>query len=158
MRYIGLCVFSLPISHVIIVRIRVLYLIIIIKSEVWPIFHCLGLSHETTVCAVCHCIFLWQQNGHNFVDNNFKFFSRNETCYILIKISLEFVANGPDVQKPALVWRIKSHKSDIIFMGQVSHENRVRFLLRCVVVTAEMASGTYSISWDRAYSGRHTNK
>ena len=32
--------FSLPISLMMIVRIRVLYLIIIIKSEVWPICHC----------------------------------------------------------------------------------------------------------------------
>ena len=41
-----------------IVRIRVLYLIIIIKSEVWPICHCLGLGHETMVCAVCLPVFL----------------------------------------------------------------------------------------------------
>ena len=34
MQYMGLCVFSLPISLMIIVRIRVLYVIIIIKSEV----------------------------------------------------------------------------------------------------------------------------
>ena len=26
---------------------------IIIKSKVWPICHCLGLGHETMVCAVC---------------------------------------------------------------------------------------------------------
>ena len=38
--------FSLPISLMIIMRIRVLYLIIIIKSEVWPICHSLGLGHE----------------------------------------------------------------------------------------------------------------
>ena len=36
----------------------VLNLIIIIKSEVWPICHCLGLGHETMVCAVCLLIFL----------------------------------------------------------------------------------------------------
>ena len=30
-----------------------LCLIIIIKSEVWTIIHCLGLGHETMVCAVC---------------------------------------------------------------------------------------------------------
>ena len=34
------------------VRIRVLYLIIIIESEVWPIFHCVGISHGTVVWAV----------------------------------------------------------------------------------------------------------
>ena len=32
-------------------------LIIIIKSEVWTITHCLGLGHETKVCAVCLSIF-----------------------------------------------------------------------------------------------------
>ena len=39
--------------------IYVLCLIIIIKSEVWTITHCLGLGHETMVCAVCFSIFLW---------------------------------------------------------------------------------------------------
>ena len=36
-----------------------LCLIIIIKSEVWTIIHCLGLGHESMVCAVCRFIFLW---------------------------------------------------------------------------------------------------
>ena len=34
------------------------YLIIIIKSKVWPICHCLGLDNETMVCAVCLSICL----------------------------------------------------------------------------------------------------
>ena len=33
--------------------------IIIIKSEVWIVNHCLGLGHETMVCAVCLNMFLW---------------------------------------------------------------------------------------------------
>ena len=37
----------------------VLYLIIIIKSKVWIVNHCLGLGHETMVCAVCLNMFLW---------------------------------------------------------------------------------------------------
>ena len=49
-----LFVFSLLISPLMIVRI--LYLIIIIESEAWPI--CLGLCHETMVCAVCLSIFV----------------------------------------------------------------------------------------------------
>ena len=53
LQYVGLCVFSLPISFVMIERIYILCLIIIIKSEVWTITHCLGLGHETMVCAVC---------------------------------------------------------------------------------------------------------
>ena len=36
----------------------VLCLIITIKSEVWIINHCLGLGHETMVCAVCLTLFL----------------------------------------------------------------------------------------------------
>ena len=53
----GLCVFSLPISVVMIERIYILCLIIIIKSEVWTITHCLGLGHETMVSAVCLSVF-----------------------------------------------------------------------------------------------------
>ena len=53
-QFMGLCVVSLPISVVMTVRISVLYLIIIIKSEVWPICHCLGLGHETMVGAVMY--------------------------------------------------------------------------------------------------------
>ena len=33
--------------------------LIIIKSEVWTITHCLGWGHETMMCAVCLSIFLW---------------------------------------------------------------------------------------------------
>ena len=57
-QYVGLYVFSLPISLVMIERIYILCLIIIIKSEVWTITHCLGLGHETMVSAVCLSIFL----------------------------------------------------------------------------------------------------
>ena len=52
MLYIRLCVLSSPISVMMIVRIPLLDLVIIIKSEVWPNYHCLGLGHETIVCAV----------------------------------------------------------------------------------------------------------
>ena len=58
-QYVGLCVFSLPISLVMIDRMYILCLIIIIKSEVWTITHCLGLGHQTTVCAVCLSAFLF---------------------------------------------------------------------------------------------------
>ena len=34
-----------------IVRINLFYIDIIIKSEVWPIYHCLGLVHEIIVFA-----------------------------------------------------------------------------------------------------------
>ena len=52
MQYMGLCLLSLHIS-LMIVRIRMLHLIFIIKSEICPIRYCLGLDHETMVCAVC---------------------------------------------------------------------------------------------------------
>ena len=42
--------------------IYILCLIIIIKSEVWTITYCLGLGHETMVCAVCLSIFLYTCN------------------------------------------------------------------------------------------------
>ena len=59
LQYVGLCVFSLPISLVMIERIYILCLIIIIKSEIWTINHCLWLDHETMVCAVCLSIYLY---------------------------------------------------------------------------------------------------
>ena len=58
-QYVGLDVFSSPISLVMIERIYMLCLIIIIKSEVWTITHCVGLRHETMVSAVCLSIFLF---------------------------------------------------------------------------------------------------
>ena len=59
LQYVGLFVFSLPISLVMIEIIYILCLIIIIKSEVWTVTHCLGLGHETMVSAVCLSIFLF---------------------------------------------------------------------------------------------------
>ena len=58
MQYMELCVFSLSIYLMTIVRIHVLYLIIIVKLKLWTICHCLGLGHETIVYAVCLSIFL----------------------------------------------------------------------------------------------------
>ena len=72
MQYIGLCVFSVSISLMMIVRICVLYLIIIIKSEVWSICHCLRLRHETMVCAECLLIFyhVYLSRGHTITSNS----------------------------------------------------------------------------------------
>ena len=63
MQYMGLCVSSLPISLMMIVRIHVLVvvlllLLLIVKSEVWPVCYCLGIGHEAMVWAVCLFIFL----------------------------------------------------------------------------------------------------
>ena len=59
-QYVGLYVFSLLIYIVMIVRINILCLIIITKSEVWTITHCLGLGHETMVSAVCLSIYSYR--------------------------------------------------------------------------------------------------
>ena len=59
MQYIRLCIFSLPIYLTSNVRIHVFCLIIIIKSQVWPICHCLGLGQETMLYAVCPSIFFF---------------------------------------------------------------------------------------------------
>ena len=56
-QYVGLCVFPFPLRWS---REYIYFcLTIIIISEVWTITHCLGLGHETMVCAVCLSIFLW---------------------------------------------------------------------------------------------------
>ena len=55
--YGSVCI-SLPISLTMIVIIRVLYLVIIIKSKVWPICHCIELVRETMACAACLFTFL----------------------------------------------------------------------------------------------------
>ena len=57
-QYVGLYVFSLPISLVMIERIYILCLIIITTLKVWTITHCLGSGHETMVSTVCLSIFL----------------------------------------------------------------------------------------------------
>ena len=50
-----------------------------------------------------------RQNGRHFADDSFKFIFLNENAWILIKISLKFVPNGPIDNNPALVqiiaWR-----------------------------------------------------
>ena len=46
----------------------VLCLIIIIKSEVWIIIHCLGLGQETMVCAVCLYILLDEKPKKSFIN------------------------------------------------------------------------------------------
>ena len=60
-QYMGLYVLSLPIYLVMIEIICIVCLIIIIKSEVWAITHCLGSGLETMVSAVCLSIFLYNR-------------------------------------------------------------------------------------------------
>ena len=78
----GLCVFSLHISLVMIERIYILCIIIIIKWElVWTITHCLGLGHETMVCAVCLSVFLWKLWKRLAFSVTFTIFSTYNTSY-----------------------------------------------------------------------------
>ena len=65
-------------------NIYILCLIIIIKSEVWTITHCLGLGHETMVSAVCLFIFLlvvWI--GH--IKFSIIYFDTCHTCFTFIQ-------------------------------------------------------------------------
>ena len=68
---VGLCVFSLPISMIEIIYI--LCRIIIIKSEVWTITHCIGLGHETMVCAVHVFLYSYQNSHHQIIISGFKY-------------------------------------------------------------------------------------
>ena len=58
----------------------VLYLIIIIKPEVWIINHCLGLGHETMVCAVCLTMFLLVGMDCIFLNRCYQQWLRIKNC------------------------------------------------------------------------------
>ena len=90
-QYMGLCVFSLHMYLILLWWSRecVRNLIIIIKSEVWIINHCLGLGHETMVCAVCLTVFLWLP----LCGQLFKYILLKENEYILIQILPKVVGN-----------------------------------------------------------------
>ena len=55
-QYVGLCVFSSPTFMVMIEKI---YMLFSYHHQIASITHCLGIGHETIVCAVCLTIFLW---------------------------------------------------------------------------------------------------
>ena len=63
MQYMGPCVFSLSIFHVVIVRICDFYLIIIIKLKVRTVCYCVRIGHETMVCAECSCVLVYLDIG-----------------------------------------------------------------------------------------------
>ena len=54
----GLCVFSLVIYLLMIMRIAVLLLIIIKSEVIWVISHCFGLGHGTMTCIICRVMLL----------------------------------------------------------------------------------------------------
>ena len=77
-QYMGLCVFSLPIS------------------EVWTITHCLGFGHETMLCAVCLSVSLGQ----------FIFYSAN--CILTDFIGRHFNCRYPLQWKNGTSWAFKT--------------------------------------------------
>ena len=103
-QYMGLYVFSLPISLVVIERIYILFLIIIIKSEVWTITHCLGLGHETMVSAV------WVLYSYIWVINNFIAYStatyiRGLMRVLLSQDYLRIISSKSDYRKTSNIRR-----------------------------------------------------
>ena len=48
-----------------------------------------------------------KQNGRHFLDDIFKCIFLNENMWISIKISLEFVSEGPITNIPATIFQIK---------------------------------------------------
>ena len=83
-------------------RIYILCPIIIIKSEVWTITHCLGLGHDTMECAVCLFYILTNYDGLTlFVPGALvaHFLSKCYSClrrFSLTIYTLQLRHNGPD--------------------------------------------------------------
>ena len=86
-------------------RIYILSIIVIIKSEVWTITHCLGLGHETMVCAVCLSIFFviylcinfyaesitqkyYQNQSHNDLKNQEYIFHKQNPAFLCQYVSM----------------------------------------------------------------------
>ena len=82
--------------------------IIIIKSEVWT--HCLGLAHETMICAVCFSIFLVTMLL-NLKDCMFPI-NKNPSCEHVSKI-LSFVFFCPMLQRKSRSQVLSAIRSNI---------------------------------------------
>ena len=105
-QYMGLCVSAYPILPWWSWEC-VLYLIIIIKPGVWIINHCLGLGHETMVCAVYLTMFL-------LTSNHIHYKMRDELLYPFPNI------NGVDYWfHPPLYWAC-----DNLFTLELTHWGR----------------------------------
>ena len=127
----GLCVFSLPISLVMIEMIYTLsyYHHQIGSMNYYPLFRARSWNNGMRCMSIFLLYYFWdsqhhccnmsifssintlrpRQNGRHFADDIFKRIVLNETCRISIKISLKFVPKGPINNIPALVqimaWR-----------------------------------------------------
>ena len=123
MPYLGLCVFSLPNSRIMIVRIRVLYLIIITKSEVWPISHCLWLGHETMALSVCH--FIYSSNVLNFYLNT-------ERCLLhggntMLKYSIQVLC-----KQYLRLMKTPTKSSDTTWEGHILRT--IQWIISCTII------------------------
>ena len=72
------------------------YLIIIIKSEIWLICHCLGLGHETMICTLCLSIVLWKEHFYHLQctsvrQKEIKLFNQPE--YLVSEMTLQVYDN-----------------------------------------------------------------
>ena len=76
------CVYSAYPFILMVVRMRVLYLIIII---IGPICHCLGFGHETMVCDVCLSLFLLKYisgyHTHNYWQTATEWQQQHSQCH-----------------------------------------------------------------------------
>ena len=77
------------------VGIRVICFINIIKSEVWTVCHCLGLSNETMVCTVCLSMFLYDFTL--VVDTSWAVFTNHPSCHDDVIKSKRFARYWPFV-------------------------------------------------------------
>ena len=86
------------------------------------------------------------QNGRHFPDDIFKCIFLNENVWILIKISLKFVPNGPIVNIPALVqimaWRRPGGKP-------LSEPMMVRLLTHTCVTRPQLVNAQEEIPTNR---------
>ena len=93
------------------------HLIIIIKSEIWPITHCLGFSHETMVCAVCTSLFLLMCGMSWLLRESFM------SWWFLLRIltSVTCIQYITRTRYPTDEWRLVQNVFSIIFFrGRVS--------------------------------------
>ena len=128
------CVFSAYPFPLWWLREYTLCLIVIIKSEVWTtcIIHCLGLGHQTMVCAVCLSLFLlWQLMWFQWCDSIYTF-----SCFFL-QISLE-VNSLCDM----LIWR-----QEIGLHSFLSGHGGVAVLLPGLAKPGNKTASLTSVTW-----------
>ena len=93
--------------------------------HVW--LHFVSSTLIRSVIYICVNILRPRQNGRHFADDTFKRIFLNDNVRLSIKISLNFVPNGPIINIPALVqimaWRRLGDKplSEIMLVSLLTH-------------------------------------